>query len=66
LAQDVRREDQSHHVFDAALLHDLMNHREQANLHVGVESSGQMACEVHLQMDDVHQSALGVLLALDY
>jgi hypothetical protein len=38
LVQDVRHEDQSHHVFDVELLHGLMNHREQANLHACVEN----------------------------
>jgi hypothetical protein len=66
LVQDVHREDQSHHVFDAELLRDLMNHRVLANLHVCAENLDPTVCEVHLQMDDAHQNELDALLALDY
>jgi hypothetical protein len=66
LVQGAHHEDQSHHVFDAELLHGLLNHRALANLHVCAENLDQTACEVHLQMDDAHQNELDALLALDY
>jgi hypothetical protein len=66
LVQGVRREDQNHHVFDAELLHGLMNHLVQANLHVCVANWDPMACEVHLPMDDALLIELGDPLALDY
>jgi hypothetical protein len=36
--QDAHHEDQSHHVFGEEHRRGSMNHREQANLHVGVEN----------------------------
>jgi hypothetical protein len=36
LERDVHREDPNHHVFDAGLLRDLMNHHALEDLHGGV------------------------------
>jgi hypothetical protein len=65
LEQDVRREDPSHHVFDAGLLLDLMNHHAPEDLHGGVANSDLMACAHHLKMGGALQNELDALLALN-
>jgi hypothetical protein len=50
LEQDAHREDPSHHVFDAELLNDLMNHHVPVDLHGDVGNLVQLACAVKDEM----------------
>jgi hypothetical protein len=57
--------DLNHHVSDAGLLHDLMNHHVPVDLHADVVNWDLMACAHHLKMGGAHPNELDAPPALD-